>query len=308
MTVAPDDITYDQFLDTWVGTRHLEHATLRPNLFDPLAQARLLADVAGATEVPRNVKVTGTYNEMTDEEEALRHLEFFRSHQSSWAEEFRERLVEDGVRSDRVDTFINAMARHWVDGSGRRQGAREMRALKTSIGLHDRKFHPDHAGQFVLNGFDESIEPLFDPEEMWTIFEVNTRMLENHMAAYLREVFGDRAGSINWLFVRRGVCMPHEPKPLLEELHYLSSYSLASGPVELFAQTQGKTSCGDRPCIFSAPLPAVQHRVVAFAPFIESMQLEQMEFVVAPPVRPTPIAYHGEYGDPPARVGEYEFE
>ena len=101
--------------------------------------------------------------------------------------------------------------------------------------------------------------------------------------------------------------MPYTPKAFLEELHYLSSYSLASGPVELFAQTQGKRKCCGLPCIFSAPVPAVQQRVVAFAPFIAGMQLDQLEFVVAPPVHPTRIKHHGDYGPPAARISEYEF-
>lgn len=299
--------TYEQFLDTWVPTRHLTHATLSCNLFDPLAQARLYADVAGAPEVSRNVKAPNTYNGMTPDEEALRHLDFFRLHQASWSTEFCERLVDEGIRADLVDVFIKAMAEHWVDGSNRRQGSQEMLALKASIGRHDRVFHGDHAGEFVINGFDEMIQPLFAPTEMAIIFEVNSCMLENHMASYISDVFGERAGSINWLYVRRGVCMPYQPKYLLEELHYLSSYSLASGTVELFAQTQGKSQCSGWPCIFSAPLPAVQQRVVAFAPFIKNMQIDQMEFVVAPPVRPIPVEFRGNYGDPPARIGEYEF-
>jgi len=309
MSSDPAPITYEQFLDTWKPTRHLEHASLNSNLFDPLAQARLHADVECAPEVPRNVKSGRGYNGIDPVEVALRHLEYFRTHQPSWSKEFRERLLDDGVRRERVDTFIGAMAQEWVDGSNRRQGAPQMLALKTSIGLHDRKRYPDDAGKFVIQGFDESIEPLFTLPEMICLFEVNSRLLENHMASYLAEVYEDGLGSsINWLYVRRGVCMPYEPKRMLEELHYLSSYSLASGPVELFAQTQGKATCGGRPCIFAAPLPAVQDRVVAFAPFIDGMQLDQMELVVAPPIRPTPLTFHGNYGDPPASVGEYEFE
>ncbi len=303
-----ENITYEQFLDTWEPSRHLEHATLDSNLFDPLAQARLYGDVEGVGEVTRNVKEPKTYNSMTPAEEVLRHLDFFRVNQESWASEFYDRLIEAGVGKDRINIFIKSMAEHWVDGSKRRQDAPEIRALKASIRLHDQTYHSYHAGRFVINADVDVSEPLFSPEEMSMIFEVNSGMLENHMATYLSQVFGERSGSINWLYVRRGVCMPHEPKSELEELHYLSSYSLASGAAELFAQTQGKIQCSTRPCIFSAPLPAIQQRVVAFAPFIREMEINQMEFVVAPPVRPTSIAYLGEFGNPPARIAEYEFK
>jgi len=43
-------------------------------------------------------------------------------------------------------------------------------------------------------------------------------------------------------------------------------------------------------------LPAIQERVVAFAPFVDGMDLSQLEFVVAPPVERTPLRDHGEHG------------
>jgi len=81
------------------------------------------------------------------------------------------------------------------------------------------------------------------------------------------------------------------------ELHYLSSYSIALTPVEQFAQTwTDATRDAGVPSIFSAPLPAIQNRVVAFAPFIEDMDLRQLELVVAPPIEPTPLRRLGEQG------------
>ena len=190
-----------------------------------------------------------------------------------------------------------------------------MQAIKTSIGRHDLYFEALSAGKYVIKPYDNSVDPLFDPDEMRHIFEVNEGMLNYAMPAYLSEMFGERVGSINWLYVRRGVCMPHEPKSVLEELNYLTSYSLASGPVELFAQTQGRKACDGLPCIIAGRLPAVQKRVVAFAPFIakftpvcEGMQVDQMEFVLAPPLEPIAITFRGKFGPAEARIGEYDFD
>lgn len=81
------------------------------------------------------------------------------------------------------------------------------------------------------------------------------------------------------------------------EVHYLSSFSLALGPVEQFAQTwTPATKSSGVPSIFSAPLPAIQHRVVAFAPFIAGMSLRQLEFVVAPPIAETILSRDGAFG------------
>ena len=44
-------------------------------------------------------------------------------------------------------------------------------------------------------------------------------------------------------------------------------------------------------------------RVVAFAPFIKGMMLDQMEFVVAPPVKPTPLIYQETFSG----IREYAF-
>jgi hypothetical protein len=43
---------------------------------------------------------------------------------------------------------------------------------------------------------------------------------------------------------------------------------------------------------------------VAFAPFIEGMDLSQLELVVAPPIAPMPLRHLGEHGG----IHEFEFD
>lgn len=299
------DLDYDEFLDTWEETDLLRHVTRDPNLFDPYAQQQLLDDVSGAGAITRLVRSKG-YNRMSAEEAKVRRLDYFEERQAAWSQDFRQRLLDEGVREDRVDIFLHAMSTIWTDGAAR-QLAPEMQRLKSAIHQHDLRFHQRHAGQFVLSWPDPACEPLFDLGEMRTVFEVNQRMLELHMAEYLEVLFGEREGSINSLYVRRGVCMPQPPGKHLVEAHYLSSYSLASGTVELFAQTQGKRQCSAFPCIFSGPVPAIQSRVVAFAPFIADMKLDQMEFVVAPPVEPIALLEQDLLGNATVKIRDYEF-
>ena len=88
-------------------------------------------------------------------------------------------------------------------------------------------------------------------------------------------------------------------------MHYPSSYSFALGPVEQFSRTWTKATRNTGvPSVFPAPLPAVQKRVVAFAPFIEGMGLRQLELVVAPPIQPTPLQHLGDHGS----IHEFEFQ
>jgi hypothetical protein len=57
------------------------------------------------------------------------------------------------------------------------------------------------------------------------------------------------------------------------------------------------------PSIFSAPLPAIQDRVVAFAPFIDGIDLSQLEFVIVPPVEEMPLQNDGVHGE----IHEFSF-
>lgn len=299
------EIEYGEFLDTWEPTDLLKHTIQNANLFDPVAQAQLLADVTGHGTIPRQIKGRG-YNKISDEEALLRQLSFFEGNQKKWSIDFNQRLLDEGVREARLATFIDAMTNIWTDGKKRQEDI-VMQRLKTGIYLHDRLFHANTAGKYVINGVDGSLDPLFDPIEVETLFRVNENMLELHLAEYIQSLHGDRDGSINWLHVRRGVCMPYLPKQYLEEAHYLSSYSLASGPAELFAQTHGRGTCNGIPCIFSGPVPAIQTRVIAFTPFIENMTVDQIEFVVAPPVKAMPLIPLDPLSNSTVLINDYEF-
>jgi hypothetical protein len=201
-----------------------------------------------------------------------------------------------GVDADKLDSFIRSFPTHWVDGRRRRQDSPQMMGVKAAIRDHDRVYHARYAGKFVLSPVDDAVAPTFTPDEMAAIFEANANLLDALIPDYLDHLGNNGPTSINELYVRRGVHMP-SLATVRTELHYLSSYSFALGPVEQFAQTwTDATRDAGVPSIFSAPLPAVQKRVVAFAPFIEGMALRQLELIVAPPVEPTPLQPLGEHG------------
>lgn len=295
---------YDVFLDNWKPSEILEHATLEGNLQDPLAQARLVEDSSGEAELTRTPFVQGIKT-MSDVERGVRKYTFFETHQDEWSAHFQDYVRGEGVDQKKLEQFVHCFATIWVDGKSRRQGSPEMMAIKASIRDYDRHYHTTHAGRFVLTPIPDEIAPLFEIAEMKVIFRANERLLESFIPDYLRELEGPHGGSVNFVTVRRGAMMPKTPGSLRKELHYLSSYSLALEPVEQFAKTwTPATKESGVPCIFSAPLPALQQRVVAFAPFIEGMDLGQLELVVAPPVEPVRLAHHGEYGG----IHDYWFE
>lgn len=302
--MAIDDRSYDEWLEDWKPSLHLLQACLPANLDDPYATHRLLQDVEAEGDVPRHTKASGVYNGMPDDEALVRRLGFMQEHQTAWSQDFCGRMVSKGVRQDRLTTFVKGMAEDWVKGPSVRQKSPLMLALKASIQAHDRLVHPETAGRYVIDDGDFGVEPLFNPQEVALLFQVNMDILSYVMEDYVNALYGDRWGSTDRLYLRRGVCMPHEPKRNLEEASYLSSYSLSIGSTELFSQTMGRHICNQTPCIFSCPIMALHDRVIAFAPFIRNMPLDQMEFVVAPPVKATPMEFQGTYN----RIREYGFE
>lgn len=302
MNLDYDD--YDVYLETWGPSPLLRHATLDSNLFDPVIEQRLQADMDGTGQVVRTPFTSGSKC-MTDVEEHHRKLDYFERNQEDWSSDFRTRLVVDGLDPNNVDLFIRSIATDWIDGLSRRQSHPIMQSIKASIRDHDLHFHRKHAEQYVLTSVPLHIEPLFNPFEMRLIFQVNCQLLETFIQGYLTELCGPYGGSINRLHLRRGVFMPSVPDEFRNELYHLSSYSFTLTPVEQFAQTYTPlTRKSGVPCIFSAPVPALQSRVVAFAPFIKGMDLQQMEVVVAPPIEPTTLRCAGQHGD----IWEYEFD
>lgn len=301
MSDEQDD--YEVFLDTWEPGERLRYATLPQNLADPVAQDRLLSDSTGAAPLTRTAFSPGL-KVMDENEGEARLYTFFEERQEKWAEEFEDYLRSREISETKIDVYSKSFANHWVDGRKRRQDSAEMLAIKASIRDHDLKFHPRTAGKFVINQLDKAPSPLFTPDEMAIVFEANRGLLDAFLPDYSDMLDATLVGSSSDLHVRRGVLMPTIEK-VRRELHYLSSYSLALGPVEQFAQTYTPaTHKSGVPSIFSAPLPAIQTRIVAFAPFVKSMDLRQLELVVAPPIASTLLQHDGEFGG----IHEFSFK
>lgn len=286
---------YDLFLQTWEPGERLLHTCLPQNINDPFSRQRLLDDSSGCAPAARTPFAPGP-KIMASKEIIARSYDFFLERQTQWSAEFRDYVLGRNVPKAKLDLYISNFATLWIDGRKRRQDSVEIQAIKASIREFDLLCHAAHAGRFVINKVDDAVKPLFTPAEMAAIFEANTGLIDALLPDYIDCLGADGPGSLDDLYVRRGIYMPAVEK-IRRELHYLSSYSLALGPVEQFAQTWTPATRGTgAPSIFSAPLPAVQHRIVAFAPFIEGMDLAQLELVVAPPVEETPLRDDGVYG------------
>lgn len=294
---------FDVFLDTWEQGERLRYSLLPQNLSDPLIRRRLLEDSTGVAPLERSAFANGP-KVMADEELIARSHQFFVDRQKAWSDSFRDHVLAKGVPPSKFETFSVSFAECWIDGRKRRQDSPAMLAIKASIRDFDLLCNSETAGQFVIHAVDESIQPLFSPLEMAAIFQVNLDLLSVYLPDYIDQLDAGGPTSLDELYIRRGVYMPKRDV-IRRELHYLSSYSLALGPVEQFAQTWTPSTRGvGIPSIFSTPVTSIQDRVVAFAPFIENMDLSQLEFVVAPPCRESPLVSRGEFGG----IHEYSFD
>jgi hypothetical protein len=300
MMDEPDD--YEVFLETWEPSKLLVHTSLPQNLEDPFSRGRLLGDMTGEADVTRTSYQRGTKLIGADEAR-VRACPFFEEHQPEWSDGLRDYVISRGVPVAKFDAYATAFASHWVDGAKRRQHSPDMLAIRASIRDFDRSFHRAAAGKYLRFPVSDIVQPLFTPTEMDIIFEGNSGLIEAYLSKYVDVLDGAGPSTISGLYVRRGVKMPQVDAYRIE-LSELSSYSLGIGAVEQFAQqhTDATEHTGIQ-SIFSAPLPAVQNRIVAFAPFIAGMDLRQLELVVAPPVEETPFVDQGEYGG----IREYGF-
>lgn len=290
-----DHDEYEIFLENWEPSGLLRHATRPQNLSDPLIRKRLADDSSGQAGVERTLRARG-YKAMTREEIAVRAYDFFQSRQNEWAAHFKDHVLNAGVAEKKFDVFTTCFAQFWTDGKKKRQDSTEIQSIKASIRNFDLIHHAKDVDRFVVNSVDISVSSLLSAEEMRAIFDANYGLIDAFMPEYIDAMGHDGPGSLDNLYVRRGVYRDL-PGKILKELNYLSSYSLALSLVEQFAQPLKKNSLKHEiPCIFSAPISAVQKRIVAFAPFIEGMDLSQMELVTAPPVEEIVLRDDGEHG------------
>lgn len=305
-----EDPSYDEFLETFDPNDYpaLVHAISEPYVHDDLAFSRLIKHASEGEKLLEREAYRQGKKKMTFEEAGLRRLDFFIAHQEAYSRDLRERLLEGGISGQQIDSYMSAFAEFWIDGRKRRLDSPEMQSVMTSVVEHDRARHQPQASACVANTPRQDIAPLFTPSQMARVFDANSNMLENVLYRYFQLLDDNRTQSINRTYARRGMYCEEKPGDYWREQHYLSSYSLATTVPEQFSQTHTSATTGKgTPTIVSTPIPAIQHRVVAFAGFIESMDLDQMELVVAPPLSRLQVRRIGSHGTSPV-IEEYLYE
>lgn len=292
----------EEHLESWTPPEYLLWATNELNLSDAFVFERMMSEGRASS----HIRVTHTPGVKTtsSDEDKYRKLDFFRSTQGEWSAEFRSRL-EAKIDPDLVSKFLNGITSEWIDGRKARHDSQIMQSLKASIQNYDREIHGSKAQEFVLEVIPNTVAPLFDVYDMRNLYEINSSMLEAYMGEYLVELNSHLISSISDLIVRRGIFAEKPTKEHLVELNLLSSYSLSLSASEQFAVTYtSRTKAIGEATIIGCAFPEIQNRVIAFAPFIPGMKIDQLELILPPPVNIahlTPLKSWGE-------VTEYVFK
>lgn len=291
------------FIDPTAASSLMRYIALDQNLESPRSFARLATHISEDEQLVRTISTPRTIKLLDPVDREILGLEYLKKQQQALSNDFKERLIADGIDEQDVDLFIDAFAKLWTDGRATRQSSNIIQRIKKSVHDHDLHFYPSNAGRFVTYHPDPSILPLFNPNEVGTIFAANSNMMETFIQDYFNQVYEHPSeASINRFYARRGVALETLPGASLKELNYLSSYSISESITEQFSAT-----CSSRDsyrCIFSCPVPALQQRIVAFAPFIHGMTIDQLEIVIAPPIELMPLIDDGIHEG----IHEYRFE
>lgn len=291
-----EEISFEAWLETYQPSELAVHASMPENISDPWVRANLLADQTGAASLVRAPYAEGQKT-MSAQELQERNFDFFIDSQVQWSEEFIQKALELQVPRAKLDAFVDQFATHWVDGFKRRQGSSFMKAIKASIRDLDRVTNPGTVGRWTLEPVRDEVEAFFSTKEMAAIFTANAVLADQYLTDYVDTLDSQWASTTTDLSVRRGVYWVGDLPEVRTERFELSSWSLGLGAVEQFAeQFNRKTQGKGRATIFSAPFPAVQYRIVAFAPFIRGMSLGQLELVLAPPDREAHLELRGTFG------------
>lgn len=291
----------------------VELAVLEKYLHDPAFINRFIDAAAnGDSEIAR----TSYYpkeKRIAPEEFCDGGYQFFNDKQEIYALEFYERLNKE-IEPSKVEQFLSAFGKLWVDGSTDRHSSKEMMGIKASIRDHDRHYYPKkHVFMNSKNSVPDSVAALFTPEEMHIVFNITSQLADTCIEDYLESRVDSDSNSINRIYLHRGIFFPAERinDSVLVEEHSLSSYSMAVTVPEVFAQTFTPTTKDTgEPAMFAAPYPIFNNRIVMFAPFMRGMKLGQLEVCVAPPIEVFPLRNLGCFssGQPGLNFHEYEFD
>lgn len=114
---------HDVYLEQWVPSERLIHATLSQHIEDPWLTQELFEGDGG--DLVQRTPWTGGTKRMLLQEERARRYDFFIERQPKWSTQFVDQLLSFGMSAAKVDHPFHCFRTLWVDGA-HRQSSPEM--------------------------------------------------------------------------------------------------------------------------------------------------------------------------------------
>lgn len=263
---------------------------LPQNTYSETAQMRFISSIGGSTEVsPNRAKsIKGENKNICIHEENLDVFSFFYNTSEKLQNEFRERFIKE-LGKDKYTHFIEMIVDQWSDGKSKRLKGEDLINFKKAI--HHYLVSKNSKQLYCSNTLNDYNLTLFNGQDIEKIIELNKSMMQCAIEDWI-EVHPNRFQfSTNNIYFRRGINAVLEGQSgSYIEKDYISSYSLAISVAEQFSQT-GK----NQRTIVNAEFGMFENRVLFFAPFIEGMNLKQIEIGVIPQFnKPLKFTYQTE--------------
>lgn len=271
-------------------TKYIE---LEKYIFDPFYEHRYVQAASnGLADIARDPGKPGI-KAVSETESIVSGYSFFEEKKEKMRQDYLERLTCSVISDEKVQRFIKIISEFWYDGRKGRTTSDDIWEIKKSI--RDYLFERGDNKKFTIKDENRNIKPLFTTYEMGHLLRVTHEMFDHYMQDYLQSRPDYLENSINRIYIHRGIRIDE----LLSdgdyyEYDYINSYSLAQSVPEQFTAIAKN---GHFRAMIGGCVNDFSDQILAFAPFIPGMDIQQLELCIIPGIYPFRIRYDGEYSD-----------
>jgi hypothetical protein len=285
------DLTEDEDLTEIEISDLTKYSELEKYIFDPFYEHRYVKAASnGLTDIARDPGKPGP-KAVSKTESLVSGYSFFEENKEKMRQDYLDRLTSSVISEEKVLRFIKIIAEFWYDGRPERTTSDDIWEIKKSI----RNYCIERTGgtKFAVKDENRDIKPLFETYEMGHLLKVTHEMFDHYMQDYLQSRQDYLENSSNRIYIHRGIRIDE----LLSEgdyyeYDYINSYSLAQSVPEQFTAIarNGKFRTMIGGCVND-----FSDQILAFAPFIPGMNIQQLELCIIPGIYPLRVRYDGEY-------------
>jgi len=222
-------------------------------------------------------------------------LSYFISNKTALEKEFIQDLKNE-IGKVKAKLFCDVISNDWYDGKGLRNGVR-VRGVKCGVKQYLTRVISNKIdlSDLIENYEIANCKQLFSAHEIAKILTINDQMMMKHIEVWKSQHPNSDRLSTDNIFLRRGLSLENEidTEQPYREWDYINSYSIAFSTSEMFAQMKK----GKLPALINGDIGLFNGRILFFSPFIQNMDVGQLEAGIIPSSTLVPIKYQGKHGD-----------